>query len=67
MQCQLTVDATDEGLFTGPVIINADDIVAITGIQGCGTGNAIDVDHIIDTIDDRDFITGIQHSDTNMS
>ena len=66
MQCQLTTYTALERLFAVSVIVNSNDVVALTDSDSCRTGNSVDIDNIVRSIGHRYFVTSIDKGHTGM-
>ena len=63
MQRQFAVDAAGEGLGAIGLVVDADDVVAVAGVDRGGAGNALDVDHVVAAVDHRRLVTAVEEGD----
>ena len=59
VQRQFAVDAAPEGLLAVPVVVDPDDVVTVSEINGGGSGNAINIDDVVCAVDHGRFVSGV--------
>ena len=66
VQAEFAVDSAGEGLLALVVVVDADNVVALAGVDGGGPGNGVDVDDVIGAVQHRLFVAGVDEGHPGM-